>query len=145
MEEQPIHEETTSYKVLLYRKNRALRLWEIGVFLVGLFGAAPYFEFRSPGFVAVLVLLGVAVMGLVPALYRVIYRPRYILYPRELVIHFGGRRNTYALTQVKPAYDMPYVYRIQDRKISLLVSDAFIESLETRRQMIERGLDSHDR
>lgn len=139
--EQLIQEESTSYNVLLYRKNRALRLWEIGVFLLALLLVAPYFEFRSLSFVIVLLLLGAGVMLAVPALYRLIYRPRYTLYSHHLLIRLGKRKDRYPLTDIQPAYDMPYIYLIQGKKIPLLVSDSFIESLNTRRNLIARGLD----
>ena len=111
-----IFEETTPYTVLLYRKDRELRLWEVGGFLIGMIPLLSLFPFRSAPFVVSLLVLAAAVMAGMPALYRAVYRPRYILYRDRLEIRKGRRRQTVPLTRVKPAYDLPYFFMIDGKR-----------------------------
>ena len=134
-----ICEETTPYTVLLYRKDRELRLWEVGGFLIGLIPLLSLFPFRSAPFVVALLLLAAAVMAGMPALYRAVYRPRYILYKDRLEIRKGRRRETVPLNRVKPAYDLPYFYMIDGKRTPLLVSDDFLGRLNERMEILRRG------
>lgn len=145
-----IFEETTPYTVLLYRKDRELRLWEVGGFLIGMIPLLSLFPFRSAPFVVSLLVLAAAVMAGMPALYRAVYRPRYILYravyrPRyilyrdRLEIRKGRRRQTVPLTRVKPAYDLPYFFMIDGKRIPLLVSDDFLGRLNERLEILRHG------
>ena len=70
-----IFEETTPYTVLLYRKDRELRLWEVGGFLIGMIPLLSLFPFRSAPFVVSLLVLAAAVMAGMPALYRAVIGP----------------------------------------------------------------------
>ncbi|GAA5347046.1 hypothetical protein [Planifilum fimeticola] len=139
MDSELICEETTPYTVLLYRKDRELRLWEVGGFLIGLFPLLSLFPFRSAPFVVALLLLAAAVMAGMPALYRAVYRPRYILYKDRLEIRKGRRRETVPLNRVKPAYDLPYFYMIDGKRTPLLVSDDFLGRLNERMEILRRG------
>lgn len=139
MDSEVLCDETTPYTVLLYRKDRELRLWEAGGFLIGLIPLFSLFEFRSVPFVVALLLLAAAVMAGMPALYRAVYRPRYILYKDRLEIHKGRRRETVTLSRVKPAYDLPYFYMIDGKRTPLLVSDDFLERLNERMEILRRG------
>ncbi len=134
-----IFEETTPYTVLLYRKDRELRLWEVGGFLIGMIPLLSLFPFRSAPFVVSLLVLAAAVMAGMPALYRAVYRPRYILYRDRLEIRKGRRRQTVPLTRVKPAYDLPYFFIIDGKRIPLLVSDDFLGRLNERLEILRHG------
>ncbi|MFO7290678.1 MAG: hypothetical protein LOD87_02945 [Planifilum fulgidum] len=134
-----IFEETTPYTVLLYRKDRELRLWEVGGFLIGMIPLLSLFPFRSAPFVVSLLVLAAAVMAGMPALYRAVYRPRYILYRDRLEIRKGRRRQTVPLTRVKPAYDLPYFFMIDGKRIPLLVSDDFLGRLNERLEILRHG------
>ncbi|SFG04199.1 hypothetical protein SAMN04488025_11371 [Planifilum fulgidum] len=134
-----IFEETTPYTVLLYRKDRELRLWEVGGFLIGMIPLLSLFPFRSAPFVVSLLVLAAAVMAGMPALYRAVYRPRYILYRDRLEIRKGRRRQTVPLTRVKPAYDLPYFFMIDGKRLPLLVSDDFLGRLNERLEILRHG------
>jgi hypothetical protein len=134
-----IFEETTPYTVLLYRKDRELRLWEVGGFLIGMIPLLSLFPFRSAPFVVSLLVLAAAVMAGMPALYRAVYRPRYILYRDRLEIRKGRRRQTVPLTRVKPAYDLPYFFMIDGKRTPLLVSDDFLGRLNERLEILRHG------
>jgi hypothetical protein len=134
-----IFEETTPYTVLLYRKDRELRLWEVGGFLIGMIPLLSLFPFRSAPFVVSLLVLAAAVMAGMPALYRAVYRPRYILYRDRLEIRKGRRRQTVPLTRVKPAYDLPYFFIIDGKRTPLLVSDDFLGRLNERLEILRHG------
>ncbi|MBO2533816.1 MAG: hypothetical protein CW342_13230 [Thermoactinomycetaceae bacterium] len=134
-----IVEETTPYTVLLYRKDRELRLWEVGGFLIGMIPLLSLFPFRSAPFVVSLLVLAAAVMAGMPALYRAVYRPRYILYRDRLEIRKGRRRQTVPLTRVKPAYDLPYFFMIDGKRTPLLVSDDFLGRLNERLEILRHG------
>lgn len=134
-----IFEETTPYTVLLYRKDRELRLWEVGGFLIGMIPLLSLFPFRSAPFVVSLLVLAAAVMAGMPALYRAVDRPRYILYRDRLEIRKGRRRQTVPLTRVKPAYDLPYFFMIDGKRIPLLVSDDFLGRLNERLEILRHG------
>lgn len=134
-----IFEETTPYTVLLYRKDRELRLWEVGGFLIGMIPLLSLFPFRSAPFVVSLLVLAAVVMAGMPALYRAVYRPRYILYRDRLEIRKGRRRQTVPLTRVKPAYDFPYFFIIDGKRTPLLVSDDFLGRLNERLEILRHG------
>ncbi len=134
-----IFEETTPYTVLLYRKDRELRLWEVGGFLIGMIPLLSLFPFRSAPFVVSLLVLAAAVMAGMPALYRAVYRPRYILYRDRLEIRKGRRRQTVPLTRVKPAYDLPYFFMIDGKRLPLLVSDDFLGRVNERLEILRHG------
>ncbi len=134
-----IFEETTPYTVLLYRKDRELRLWEVGGFLIGMIPLLSLFPFRSAPFVVSLLVLAAAVMAGMPALYRAVYRPRYILYRDRLEIRKGRRRQTVPLTRVKPSYDLPYFFIIDGKRTPLLVSDDFLGRLNERLEILRHG------
>ncbi|SMO88990.1 hypothetical protein [Melghirimyces algeriensis] len=135
-----IHQEKTFYTVLLYRKSKGLRLVEMGVFLVGLLTMIPFFEVRSTPFVLALLGWSVAVMVGIPGIYRVIWQPMYTLYPDRLVIQTLQRREEIPLSKVESAHDLPYIYRVDGKKRFLLVSDSFLESLNTQLELVKRGL-----
>ncbi|MDR6227571.1 hypothetical protein [Desmospora profundinema] len=137
----PVRDERTPYSVLLYRKNRTLRLAEIGFFLTGLLVVLPLFEnLRSVSFMLTVLGWGGVVMGMVPAIWRVWKRPRYVLYEDRLVIHWGRRRDEVPLHQVKPTYDLPNQYDIRGKKQALLVTDPFLEDLAAQLELNKRGL-----
>jgi hypothetical protein len=141
MTERPIRDERTSYSVLLYRKNRSLRLVEIGGFLIGLLLLLPLFEnLRSVSFILTVLLWGGVVIGVVPAVYRLWMKPRYVLYESRLVIERGRRRDEVALDEITPAYDLPNQYEIRGEKQALLVTDTFLQELNTQLELNKRGL-----
>lgn len=138
--EQPIKEETVSYKLLLYRKSNGQRWSEMIVFLLGFFSMVPFIELRSTPFIITILLWGVLVMGVTPVVYRLIYRPHYTLTDESLVIQKRGKSSSYHLSQVQPGYNYPNLYIVNGKKIPLLVSEEFIADLETQRELVKRGL-----
>ncbi|PTM53305.1 hypothetical protein [Desmospora activa] len=141
MADQPVRDERTSYTVLLYRKNRIQRLIEIGLFLGGLLVALPMFEeLRSLPFILTVLGWGFVVMAVVPAVLLVWKRPRYRLFDDRLVIYWGKQREEVALSQVKPAFEFPNQFEIEGRKCALLVTDDFLQDLNTQLELNKRGL-----
>ncbi|MFD1427091.1 hypothetical protein [Kroppenstedtia sanguinis] len=132
MDEEAIRDESTRFTVLLYRKSQGLRLGEVGVFLVGLLAMLPFFELRSAPFVIALLLWAMIVMAGLPALYRAIFQPRYILYSDRLVMQMKGKWKEVSLSQVKPSYNLPYLYEIHGKETPILVSDPFLETLNVQ-------------
>lgn len=110
------------------------------IFLIGFFAMVPFFELRSTPFILMMLLWGVLVMGLTPALYRLIYRPHYTLTPDSLVIQKRGESAVYHLSEVKPGYNYPNLYVVKGKKMALLVSDDFLSDLEAQRELVKRGL-----
>lgn len=143
--EEPIHDERTPYTVLLYRKSRGLRLSEMGVFGAGLLSMLPFFELRSAPFILALLLWAATVMAGLPALYRAVFRPGYTLYPDRLVIWRKGKSEAVPLSQVKMTYDLPYLYLIHGKEKALLVSDAFLESLDVQLKLLKSGMKTHEK
>ncbi|MBA4496011.1 hypothetical protein ACFO25_15625 [Paenactinomyces guangxiensis] len=142
MENQPIIEEKTSYGVLLYRKNRALRLLEYALFLLGFAFLLWQFEFRSVSMIAGIILLGIAVMLLAPAVYLAFAHPRYTLYKDKLVIQLGQKEESIPITEVEKDFDLRYFFLIKKKRTPLLVSDRFIDELNVRLEVIKRGWES---
>ncbi|WP_089969590.1 hypothetical protein [Lihuaxuella thermophila] len=134
-----IKEEKTPYKVLLYRKNRTLRLLETFFFLLGFIFVFLRFEFRSPAMIAATLLLAVGVIFVVPAVYRVLFKPRYVLYKDKLVIEIGKKKESYYLTEIQREFDLPYFFQIKNKRTPLLVSDEFLSELNVRLEVIKRG------
>src|SRR5690606_24392016 len=117
----------------------ARRLWAVGGCCSGLIPFLSILPCRSAPFVVSLLVLAAAVMAGMPALYRAVYRPRYILYRDRLEIRKGRRRQTVPLTRVKPAYDLPYFFMIDGKRIPLLVSDDFLGRLNERLEILRHG------
>jgi hypothetical protein len=142
IEKTPIIEEKTAYKVLLYRKNRTLRLLETFFFLLGFTFMALRFEFRSPAMIAGTLVLALGVIFAVPAVYLAIVKPRYALYKDKLVIQLGKKAETYHLTEIEKEIDLPYIFQIKNKRTPLLVSDDFLSELNVRLEVIKRGWES---
>jgi hypothetical protein len=142
MTKQALIEERPSYFTLLYRKNGTLRLLETVLFLAGFALLFAKFPFRSPEFVQAAVLLAAGVMMGAPAVYLVVFRPMYILYPDRLVMKSRGREETWMLTEIEKDFDLPYVYNIRGRRVPLLVGNRFLEELNVRLEVIKRGWNS---
>lgn len=142
MENQPIAEEKTRYGVLLYRKNRTMRMLETILFVLGLAFLFWQYEFRSPAFIVGTIITALAAMLVTPALYLVIAEPRYKLYHDKLEIQIGKKTETVFLTEVVKDFDLPYFFLIQGKRTPLLVSNHFLDELNLRLEVIKRGWES---
>lgn len=136
--ERIIREESSSYKTLLVRKNREMRVWELVLFLLGLFAIISLYEARSPAFITSTVLLAIVALAVTPYTYRQIKRPRYVLTTTELIFYFGNREERFPLAQVERTYDLPHFVRLNGKKRPLLVSNAFLEDLFEQLDKLQR-------
>jgi hypothetical protein len=139
MGKQPICEEQTPYLVLLYRKNRTMKMLETGLFVTGLALLTLWFPFRSRGYLAGAALWAIVTLLLSPALYRVFARPHYILFPDRLVIRSAGKEESVPLTQIGHESDLPYLYVVRGKRTAILAGDRFLEQLNLHLEGIKRG------
>ncbi|MBA4603343.1 hypothetical protein [Thermoactinomyces mirandus] len=136
---QPIAEEYTSYVTLLYRKMRWMRYGESIAFVFGLIIVIMNFPFRSfPFFIAVFSLAFAVFFG-APLIYKYCLRPYYLLYPDRLQIGFRNRTKTFSLKQIKKDFDLSYIYVIENKRESLLVSNQFLEKLNGQLEVVKHG------
>jgi hypothetical protein len=133
-----IYEEQTPYSVLIYRKSGLMRLLETGLFLAGFAGVFLLFPYRSAPFIMGTIVVAAAVIFGFPALFRALYRPRYVLYEDKLVIHMGNKSEEIPLVQIEPAYDLPYIFRVRGKRRPLLVSNQFVDQLQAQLEIIRR-------
>jgi hypothetical protein len=138
MDSSVIYAEETPYSVLLYRKSGLMRLVETGLFLAGFAGVFLLFPYRSTPFIMGTIVAAAVVIFGFPALFRALYRPRYVLYEDKLVIHMGNRREEIPLVHIEPAYDLPYIFQIQGKRRPLLVSNQFLDQLQAQLEIIRR-------
>ncbi|BCU80473.1 hypothetical protein JIR001_02560 [Polycladomyces abyssicola] len=138
MDSSVIYEEQTPYSVLLYRKSGLMRLLETGLFLAGFAGLFLLFPYRSVPFIMGTIVVAAVVIFGFPALFRALYRPRYVLYEDKLVIYMGNQREEIPLVQIEPAYDLPYIFRIRGKRRPLLVSNQFVDQLQAQLEIIRR-------
>ncbi|MFC7441636.1 hypothetical protein [Laceyella putida] len=139
MAKQSLIVEKSKYPTLLYRKNRLLRLLESGVFALELLIVLSVFPFRSPGFIAGMILSAILAILIVPALYLWWAKPSYELYQDRLLVKVGGKEESIWLHEIEKEYDLPYMIRVKGKRIPLLVSDSFLEEINARLEVVRRG------
>ncbi|RAL22046.1 hypothetical protein [Thermoflavimicrobium daqui] len=142
MNQQPIYEEKTSYRVLLTRKNRMMKIIENGFILLGLFLLLVFFEWRSMTFIIGFVILIIFILFVIPFLYLLMFHPRYILYNDRLVVQIGNRTDSIPISEIKHSQDLPYYFQIRGKRTPLLVSDECLEHLNLQLEVIKRGWNS---
>lgn len=133
-------EEKTSYPTLLLRKNRLMKLLETIFFIAGLGIILLLFEFRSPAMITASFVLAIFSFVLVPFVYWLILRPHYLLYSDRLIVKMGRKQETYTLSQMERDLGLSYLYLVGDKRVFLLVSDDFLEGLNSQLEVIRRGL-----
>lgn len=133
-----IRQERASYKTLLVRKNREMRLWELVIFLIAFLAIISLYEQRSPAFIISTILVAIITLGGTPYIYQQFKHPRYVLTSAELIIYLGRREERYPLIQIERTYDLPHFFRLNGKKRPLLVSNAFLEDLSDELSRIER-------
>lgn len=137
--EKPIIEERSSYNVLLVRKNWMMRIVDTSLFLIGLGILFFIFEFRSPSFIAGAIAVAVLSVVIAPWLFRLIARPYYRLDQDRLIIQIWNKEKSIPLTDIERDFDLPYFYRVRKKRTPLLVSDNFLDELNSRLEVIKRG------
>lgn len=137
--EKPIIEERSSYNVLLVRKNWMMRIVDTSLFLIGLGFLFFIFEFRSPSFIAGAIAVAVLSVVIAPWLFRLIARPYYRLDQDRLIIQIWNKEKSIPLTDIERDFDLPYFYRVRKKRTPLLVSDNFLDELNSRLEVIKRG------
>ncbi|MGA8941639.1 MAG: hypothetical protein WB502_02835 [Thermoactinomyces sp.] len=136
---QLIAEEYTSYTTLLYRKKRWMRFSESIAFISGLIIILMSLPDRSlPFFIAVIILSFAVFLGF-PFFYKIWLRPHYLLYKDRLQIRTRMCTKTISLKQIKQEFDLPYIYVIQNKRESLLVSNQFLKKLNGQLEVIKYG------
>ncbi|MBA4544134.1 MULTISPECIES: hypothetical protein [Thermoactinomyces] len=138
--QQLVREERSSYKVLLFRKSKRMRLFESLIFLLGLGAVWLSCPPRSSGFIMGLVADILITLFLPPAIYLFLFRPHYLLFPDRLEICWGKRKKVLPLRDLEQEFGLPYVYLFGSRKIAILVSDAFLGALNGQLEVVKRGL-----
>jgi hypothetical protein len=144
MPKQPISEERLSYKVLLFRKNKGMRLFESVIFLLGLGLVWTSFPARSSSFIMGLVADILITLFSPPAIYLLLFRPHYLLFSDRLEIRWGGRKRVLLLKDLEQEFGLPYVYLSGSRKVAILVSDAFLGALNGQLEVVKRGWISNE-
>lgn len=125
-----LREERPTYRLLLRRKNRVMKRSETAAFLVGLVVLGEIVGYGSTAFKVGALGLALAVLLASPLFWKWWWQPRYVLTPDELVVETRRGRRVVPLEAIAPAYDLPFLYRIDGRETPLPVSDAFLDALE---------------
>lgn len=136
---QLIAEEHTAYVTLLYRKMRWMRYSESIVFVFGLIIIIMNLPFRSLPFFIAVISLAFAVFFGSPLLYKSWLHPHYLLYTDRLQIRIRTRTKTIPLEQIKKEFDLPYIYVIENKRESLLVSNHFLNKLNGQLEVVKYG------
>lgn len=101
---------------------------ETAAFLVGLVVLGEIVGYGSTAFKVGALGLAVAVLLASPLFWKWWWQPRYVLTPDELVVETRRGRRVIPLEAIAPAYDLPFLYRIDGRETPLPVSDAFLDA-----------------
>ncbi len=133
-----IIQEKPSFKNLIFRKSRSARTIEVIMFLAALLlllsiEGGYTLRFKVGAFIAALLVVIIR-----PIFYRVIIQPEYTLTEKCLVISKRGNERSYPLNEKKKEYDLPFIYSINGKKQELMISDPFIDALNTQLEVIEQ-------
>lgn len=140
MSQKLLKEEKTSYTTLLLRKNRFMKTVETLFFLLGLGIIFILFEFRSPAMIMASFGLAIFTFVFVPFIHWMVLRPHYQLFNDHLVVQIGRKKESFLLSQMVKDFGLSYAYMVGDKRVLLLVSNDFLESLDVQLEVIRRGL-----
>lgn len=133
-----IRQEKPSYLTLLFRKSTKVKIIETMVFIVLLLILVIVLGYSHPLFKIGAVLTAVITLGVSPIIYKIVVKPVYTLTEQDLIIQKANKATKVPIKQIKPASDLRFFYMINGKKMSLTVSDAFLDALNTQIEIIQK-------
>jgi hypothetical protein len=133
-----IRDEYATYKTIFFRKSTRFKVVETLVFIILLVVLIGLVDTSSTEFKVGALGLGALTLGLSPLLYMLVVRPRHILTSNELIIERFGKQRAVALTSVEETYDLRFFYKIEGKKMPLMISDGFINDLDQKIEEIKK-------
>lgn len=137
-----IRQESPGYGTLLLRKSGKVKMGETLIFIVILILLYAFLGYNHPYFKLGAVLIAIASLGLSPILYKGLVKPIYTLTETELVIQKRNKEERIPIVNIKPSYDLRFIFVINGEKRVLSVSDAFLEELNKRIELLNQKKNS---
>ena len=133
-----IRDEYADYKTIFFRKSVRYKVIETLVFIVLVLILLGFVEPSTTEFKVGAISAGVLTLGLSPLLFKLIVRPRHILTDNELILERYGKRRVVALGAVEETNDLRFFYKIEGKKMPLMISDDFIADLDSKLDQLKR-------
>lgn len=134
-----LYHEKATYSDLFLRKNAKMRIMETVLFVIIMILLSSLFGDRdSTVFKVFAIASAVALVGLAPFFYKWSLRPVYTVTKSHLIINIRGQETAYPLTQVEPIIEGRHMYRINGKRMPLMISHKFLAHLNERLHVINR-------
>ncbi len=133
-----IRDEYADYKTIFFRKSMRYKLIETLVFFILLIILINLVDTSTTEFKLGAIAIAALTLGLSPLLYKLVAKPRHILTDKELTIEKFGKKRTVPLTAVEETYDLRFFYKVEGKKMPLMISDDFIEDLDQKLEEIKK-------
>ncbi len=133
-----IRDEYADYKTIFFRKSMRYKVIETLVFIGLVVILLGFVEPSTTEFKLGALGAGVLTLALSPLLFQLVVRPRHILTDNELILERSGRQRKVALGAVEETNDLRFFYRIEGKKMPLMISDDFIADLDSKLDQLKR-------
>lgn len=133
-----IRDEYADYKTIFFRKSMRYKVIETLVFIGLVVILLGFVEPSTTEFKLGALGAGVLTLALSPLLFQLVVRPRHILTDNELILERSGKQRKVALGAVEETNDLRFFYRIEGKKMPLMISDDFIADLDSKLDQLKR-------
>lgn len=133
-----IRDEYADYKTIFFRKSMRYKVIETLVFIGLVVILLGFVEPSTTEFKLGALGAGVLTLALSPLLFQMVVRPRHILTDNELILERSGKQRKVALGAVEETNDLRFFYRIEGKKMPLMISDDFIADLDNKLDQLKR-------
>lgn len=134
-----IREEIPSYFTVILRKSTKVKILETLIFLISIVGISLFFDRSSEFFKIAIISSAIVILLMTPFVYKPIVKPKFILTKTELIIEKSGKQEKISLTNLEQSNDLRFMYLINEKKTPLMISDIFIEELNTQIDCVNKS------
>lgn len=134
-----LRDEYPSYFTILLRKSRKVKIFETIIFVVFIFTFSLIYNFTDNMFKIGAIVGGILVLSFTPIIFKLVVKPRYTLTDTHLIIEKLGSKKEVSLTNIEQTYDLRFFFILDGKKTPLMVSDIFIEELNTQIEQLKRN------
>ena len=127
---QTIYKEFSTYSNIFQNRPGLYRIIETLFFIVVLFLVTAYVPSENSWSKLLIFSTAIIFIAGAPYVYQKLLSPRYFLTKNELIIQLGGKERKYSLLNVERASDWKPLYRLDGKKVSLMVSRNFSDRLD---------------
>jgi len=125
-----LRKEKSTYLDIFQKRSTRIRIYETLCYGVVLFSTGALFPSGGTGFQILAIGAAVLIIGGGPFLYRQVLQPEYMLTKTDLVIRMRGKERSFPLEEVERTSKWRAIFRLKDKKESIMASNAFLEKLD---------------